>query len=275
MQDSEFGPVDQRSYAVSKDSWRPIETIAAADSSFLVGDGVFETMRVANGAILRLELHRRRMRQGCAALALDEPDWSMLVALVRGLGKAMCRLTVSRGPLQGGFASAPLGEAQVVATVRPVRSEPHALNAATVDWPRRCANSLSARCKVTSYADNLAVRLRARQQGADIGLMLDASGDPVCFDCANLLVFRNGHWLTPSPARGALPGTVIASLEDHLGVIERCPINRELLSQAQAVFATNAGFGVVPITQLDGRSLDSINDVAGRANAWLGIAHPS
>src|SRR5207253_10244317 len=48
------------------------------DRGYLLGDGVFETLRTSNGRIFRLDEHAARMRKGLTAINLDtslEPEF--------------------------------------------------------------------------------------------------------------------------------------------------------------------------------------------------------
>ena len=74
------------------------------DRGFTLGDGLFETMRVRRGAVLRIERHLSRLRAGAAVLGLSSlpKDKDLNDAIAKtltadGLTEVTVRLTISRG----------------------------------------------------------------------------------------------------------------------------------------------------------------------------------
>ena len=65
-----------------------------------------------------------------------------------------------------------------------------------------------SRCKTFSYGQAIQVRREAQQKGADDGLMLSTNGTLCCGSSANLVVQRQGQWLTPPLSDGCLPGVM-------------------------------------------------------------------
>ena len=78
--------------------------ISPLDRGFTLGDGLFETMRVHSGQVLRLESHFARLRRGATVigLSLSWTDTELEEAITQTLfanelQDAFVRLTVSRG----------------------------------------------------------------------------------------------------------------------------------------------------------------------------------
>ncbi|MEK7246088.1 MAG: aminotransferase class IV, partial [Pseudomonadota bacterium] len=74
-----------------------------ADRGFTLGDGLFETLAVRDGKILRAPAHLARLRQGASTLRLPVPydDATLGQALsgtarMNGVGDGVLRLTLSR-----------------------------------------------------------------------------------------------------------------------------------------------------------------------------------
>ncbi|MDI4658763.1 aminotransferase class IV, partial [Xanthobacter autotrophicus] len=72
------------------------------DRGFTLGDGLFETMRVREGAVLRLEAHLPRLTAGAGVLGLPLPSLDLAAALAataaaNALAEGVLRLTLSRG----------------------------------------------------------------------------------------------------------------------------------------------------------------------------------
>ena len=84
--------------------------IAPDDRGLLLGDGLFETLRVSGGRPLRLDRHLARLRAGAEILGLpvplDDAEFAAAMAALlarRGLSEASLRLTLTRGPAPRGL----------------------------------------------------------------------------------------------------------------------------------------------------------------------------
>lgn len=84
--------------------------IEPGDRGFTLGDGLFETLRWADGAARHLDRHLARLRAGAAFLGIplrwsDAELGTAMAAVVRepGLEQAAIRLSLSRGPSARGL----------------------------------------------------------------------------------------------------------------------------------------------------------------------------
>ena len=59
---------------------REAEQLSVLDRGFQYGDGLFETLRVANGRIRHWSRHLARLTEGCERLAIATPDADVLQA---------------------------------------------------------------------------------------------------------------------------------------------------------------------------------------------------
>ena len=239
------------------------------DRGFTLGDGVFETMRVRGGAVLRIERHLSRLRAGAAVLGLSPlpRDEDLADAITRtlaanGLTDAAVRLTVTRGvPKSRGLLPHPEPSPSLVVHAEPFTGYPAELYdrgaRAVVGSILRNEHSPLARVKSLNYLDNVLARREAEARGADDALLLNTAGGLACASAANLFLLLDGVLVTPSAASGALPGTlrglVAAELAPRAGleVVERA-VRPEELRAAEEVFLTNALLGIVPLTEVDG-----------------------
>ena len=84
----------------------PIEEagVSPLDHGLVVGDGVFETLRVYDGQPFAWNRHLARLQQSAAGLGLDVPDVATLraasdaVIARNGLREARLRITITGGP---------------------------------------------------------------------------------------------------------------------------------------------------------------------------------
>jgi len=211
--------------------------IAASDRSYLIGDGLFETILVDQGRPAFLSSHIARLKRGAEAFAMegDISESAIRAAigeLAERLGqksRAACRLTLSR---RGGARGlAPSREARVQTTISLHAMAPaKPCRRVIVAQPRRfsLAPTNDFKC-VGAYAPNLLARLEAAKAGADEALLLNEHGRVVCASSANVFLLSGRTLTTPPESEGATPGVTRAllleiaadaGLEPRLDVIE-------------------------------------------------------
>lgn len=251
--------------------------LSPADRGFLLGDGVFETILLKDGMPHRWWAHLERMNDGLNALGIAPLIEEVLleacqeIASSNGLTEGVIRLTISRGPGGRGLEPDPLTNPTVVIEVNPLPEKPSSLSLMWVDFPRRNPASLSARCKVIGYSDMMIARNSARQEDADMAILLSVTGEVACCDSANLFWFSQGVWKTPALSTGAMPGVtrtaILKSAEQGGEPVMEVSETRNDLSEAEAVCVTNSILGVVPVVQILDRCLDLDHPAIARLKA--------
>ncbi len=248
-------------------------SISSLDRGFTLGDGLFETMRVRDGEIVRLEKHLARLRQGADVIALSLP-WTdddlgkeILQTLeINQMQDAFVRLTMSRGvPSERGLL--PDKEAtnpSLVIQCGEFHGYPAELYQrgmrAIISAVRRNEHSPLANVKSLNYLDNILARQEVAEKGADDALMLNTAGNIACASAANIFFVKDGTLITPPLSDGALPGTMRAYVMNELvpkhglAVIERSIFPSEKFDMDEA-FLTNALMGVMPLVSVDGQNI--------------------
>ncbi|MDA8219813.1 MAG: aminotransferase class IV [Dehalococcoidales bacterium] len=246
--------------------------LSALDRGFTLGDGAFETIRVARGKPFRWQAHLARLRGALEALHLplawsDERLAEAVAELLaaNGLREAVVRVTVSRGvPRERGLL--PQGDsATVVVQTSPFRALPAERIArgvrAHTSAIRRNETSPTSRLKTCNYLDNVLALLEARRHGADEAILLNTAGYLACASAANLHIVRGGRILTPALACGVLPGITreaVRELSAALGLVwEETWLRPADLEDAEEAFLTNSVGGVLPLTIVDGQAIGS------------------
>ncbi len=239
------------------------------DRGLTLGDGLFETMRVRGGAVLRIERHLSRLRAGVAVLGLSPlpEDEDLSDAITRtlaanGLTEATVRLTISRGvPNRRGLLPEPESKPSLVIHAEPFVGYPAELHnrgaRAVISGIPRNEHSPLARVKSLNYLDNVLARREAEARGVDDALLLNTAGHLVCASAANLFLVFDDALVTPSVASGALPGTlrelVTTELAPQVGVdVVKRVVRPEELHAASEGFLTSALLGIMPLTEVDG-----------------------
>ncbi|TCJ15246.1 2-keto-4-methylthiobutyrate aminotransferase [Rubrobacter taiwanensis] len=237
------------------------------DRGFSLGDGLFETLRVRDGEILRLKSHLSRLREGAKTIGLPIPwsDEELAGALeatlaANGLSSAAARLTVSRGvPERRGLLPDAGASPTLVVTADPFDGYParfyeRGMAAVTSGMPRNERSPL-ANVKSLSYLENVLARREAA--GADESLLLNTRGDLACASAANIFLVFGEKLVTPDLPSGALPGTVRAAVLKFGLAVEERPVRPEELEHAREAFLTSALLGAAPLVAVDGRPIGS------------------
>ncbi|MDP2215392.1 aminotransferase class IV [Phenylobacterium sp.] len=253
-------------------------SVALDDRGLLLGDGLFETLRVVDGAPVDWTAHRDRLALGCAALGLPAPDEPVVWAAAQsaladaGLqsGLAALRITWTAGSGGRGLDRPDPCAPVLFATASPAPPPVGPARLITAQT-RRNAGSLASRHKTLSYLDNVMARREARSAGADEAVMLNTEGHVACAAAANLFWIAEGRLWTPALDCGVLAGVTRAQVlaraaQAGLEVVETA-CGPDSLQRAEAVFLTNSLIGVRAVASLDGRSL--------APSPWLVVLSPS
>lgn len=244
--------------------------VSAFDRGLMLGDGVFETMRVLNGVAPMAAAHLARLASGAERLGLMVPDNlgehiadAAATALRMQLSDAVLRLTLTRGDALPGMAGLSGGAARSIVTLTPriaVREEvmDRGLTLITSQW-RWSARRPTIGIKSLDYTSNVLALREAHSQGVDDALVLDTDDRIIGCTASNVCWFSDATLFTPSAATGALPGTTLGllrSLAPDLGLtVQEVEAPVAALLHADAACACSSIRGVVPITQLDGATI--------------------
>ncbi len=232
--------------------------IGPTDRGFTLGDGLFETIRVADGRACHLGRHFARLRAGLKLLDLalpwDEATLGMgMAALVgmAGLTAGALRLTVSRGPAPRGLLPPAQLTPTVLITLAPAAPSHGPVQAVIARGTRRNEHSPLSSVKVLSALDLVLARQEAARAGADDALLLNTCGRLAEASYANLFLVLHGQLFTPPVIDGALPGIRRGLILESGRAVER-PLAEADLAQATEIILTNS-LGVRPVVSVDGR----------------------
>ncbi len=226
-----------------------VARIDPSDRGFLLGDGVFETIRALDGTPAHLHRHLARLRAGAAVLdipvrwtdaAIAEAIAAVLAA--DALDAAAVRVTLSRGPAPRGVlpASDPTPTLLISAAPLPPPAGPARLVIARTT--RRNEASPLSRIKSLNYLDSIIARREAAARGFDDAILLDSRGRIAESTAANLFVLlRDGAIATPPVEDGALPGIFRARLVERGIAEERTLLPADLLDADAALLGNSLG----------------------------------
>ncbi len=253
------------------------------DRGFLLGDGLFETVRVVNGRPFRLPQHLDRLARGAEFLKIKLPftpdELNGFAGHLIGQNKmpdAILRLTLTRGP--GGRGYKPNSECKptVVMTLHPAPGAPSTGSACgknvagqaepvlgvPLQWNlitssfRIPARDPLAAFKTTSKILHVMARVEAVEQGADEALLLNTNGEVAETASGNLFWIHADTICTVPAGHGILPGVTRATVLEICQALGLQTGERTAkpaaLNNSGGIFITQSVFGIVPVVKFDG-----------------------
>ena len=251
---------------------RAAATVSIFDAGFVVGDGVWEGLRLHRGVLLFLDEHLDRLYWGAKKISLDIGLDRQ--TLIRELQRTLTtnamrdgvhiRLMVTRGE-----KSAPnqdprnaLGKPTIAIVAEYKQPNPKLLSEGVSLFTSsiRCSPQQMFDMRLNSHSRlNLIIALlEAIEAGADEALMLDPHGFVSSCNATNFFFVRDGVVMTSSGEycfNGITRSKVIALCQQHSLPI-RC--GNFALAEAQAAdeaFVTGTFGGITPVREIDGRTL--------------------
>jgi branched-chain amino acid aminotransferase len=233
--------------------------ISAFDRGLTLGDGIFETIAVTNGAPLWRFEHLQRMSAAAAALGIpfpeDEIDNAIDTLAHRAGGHNVLRLTLTRGEATRGLGNSGKSPT-LIGTLQSfdadLRFKPATLITSTI---RRNERSPASGLKTTSYIDNILAAREAEAAKVDDAVMLNSKGNIACTTIANVFLAVDNVLVTPSLIDGVLPGIMrnaIISSARHLGIkVKEKSIKPSDAKESDAMFVTNSLRFIRPVTRYD------------------------
>jgi len=244
--------------------------ISVFDSGYLVGDGIWEALRLHNDKLVFLDLHLNRMWEASAAVGMNLPFtkeeltkniWETINAndmhdnvhvrtmITRGIKKTPSqdpRLTIS-GP-----NVVIIAEHKKAST----KSQEKGITLFTSTIRRGSPDYLDPRLNCHSKLHEVQALFQAIEAGADEALMLDANGFVSTCNATNFFIIRNNEVWT-STGQYCMNGITRAK------VIEACEKNNIICRQkdfslfdvygSDEAFVTGTFGGLTPVTKIDGR----------------------
>jgi branched-chain amino acid aminotransferase len=236
-----------------------VARVSPFDHGLLVGDGVFETLRVYDGVPFAWRRHADRLEHSAAGLGLRVPDRATLrsaadaVLAANGLQEARLRITVTGGPAPLGSERGETGPTVIVAASE-ARAWPPSERVVTVPWPRN-ERGATAGMKTISYAENVRALAYAHEHGASEALFLNTKGDVCEATGSNIFAVVEGGLHTPPAESGCLLGVtraLVLELCEDLGleaIVRSFP--PETLERADEAFLTSSTREIEAVSHLD------------------------
>lgn len=246
--------------------------VSVFDSAFLVGDGVWEGLRLVNGRFAHLHRHLDRLFQGAAAIGLDigrsrDDLHAALRETVEANGMhdgCHVRLMVSRGEKSTPSQDPRLvvGGPTIVIIAEHKAADPAPLEKGlrlfTVHVRRGRPDVQDPRWNSHSKLNCITACIQAAQAGADEALMLDPQGFVATCNSTNFFVVRRGEVWTSTPKycmNGITRAVTLELCRDHGIPARETDFPLTDVYSADEAFVTGTFGGQVPVVDVDGRRI--------------------
>ena len=261
-------------------------TVSVLDSGFLLGDGVWEGLRVKDSSIAFLPEHLSRLQAGMKTLDMDQaPSSETLTEQLFDCLQANhmsdgvhVRLMVTRGikksPYQGPRFTITAPTVVIIAEYKSPVPEIVAKGQSLFTVHVRRTGPAEQDQKLNSHSklNCILACIQAEKAGADEGLMLDPDGFVATCNSTHFFIVRDGEVWTSPPEYclgGITRGNIIkVCREAGIPVFEKRFSLFDVYSADEA-FLTGTFAGVSPIREVDGRTIRHLNGPMSRKIAGL------
>jgi branched-chain amino acid aminotransferase len=236
--------------------------ISPFDHGLLVGDGVFETVRVYGGKPFAWRRHLDRLDHSAAGLGLPLPPRDALregadaLLAANGVQEARLRITVTGGiaALGSERGESPPTLIMAASAVTPL---PRVTTVAVSPWSRN-ERGATAGLKTTSYAENVRALAYARELGATEAILENTQHELCEATGSNVFVVSAGVVRTPPASSGCLLGVTRALVLELCHALslrtEEAPLPLHALTDdADEAFLTSTVREVQGIAEIAGR----------------------
>ncbi len=245
--------------------------VSVYDSGFMLGDGIWEGLRLYNGKWAFLDEHMDRLYQASLAIDLDiGMDRTALIQALedtRNANKittdAHARLMITRGVKTRPFQHPDLSQSGPTIVIIVEHSKPklpRPINLATVPHMRGLPMTQDPKLNSHSKLNCILACIAAQKAGADEALMLDINGFVNTTNACNFFIVRKGAVWT-STGDYCMNGITRQKVIDlcranDIPVFER---NYSLVDTygADEAFLTGTFGAQTPVGSIDGRTIGS------------------
>lgn len=243
---------------------------SGAVPSQLDASGIFETCRVREGRVLRLEEHLRRLGNSLKTAGIF--DWDLgevrreLARSARGLREGYVRIAVRRR----GSPRVQIHRQAGSPYPKEWRRRGIAVRTVPTRWP--AGETGWAQAKTSERLSG--ILSRAEAPGVPEALRIGPHGYVTEGTVSNLFFVKEGTLVTAPAWLGVLEGVtraeVIRAAERMRLRVQEVPFSRHDLFNAEEVFLTNVLMGILPVRELDGRRIGGrIPGLVTRKLAWM------
>ena len=250
--------------------------ISVFDSGFLLGDGVWEGIRLHKSKLVFIDEHLHRLYASAQGISLNIPY--LKNDIINEINKVLdknkmddnihIRLVISRGnkitPYQNPNAN--VGPINLVIIPEYKETDPNTyikgIHIGRVHNVRPNDSILSPHYNTLSKLNCILASIEANRLGYDEGIMNDMNGNISTCNSTNLFFIKNDRVLTSTGEyclNGITRGKAILVCNQNNIPCSETDFTFEDINNCNEAFVTGTFAGIIPVSQLEGRKLESTN----------------
>jgi len=247
-------------------------TISVFDSGFILGDGVWEGLRLHNGKLAFLDRHLDRLFEGAKALDFEigftreflSQEIHRTLTANRMISDVHIRLMMSRGIKATPHQDPRLNIGGPTIVIIPEYKIPvedaarQGIRLFTVHVRRGEPDVQDPKLNSHSKVNCILACIQATKAGADEALMLDPHGFVATCNSTNFFIVRKGEVWTSTGRyclNGVTRGNVVSLCRDNRIPVFEKDFSLTDVYGADEAFVTGTFGGVVPAVEVDGRTI--------------------
>jgi branched-chain amino acid aminotransferase len=246
--------------------------VSVFDHGLLYGDGVFEGIRAYNGRVFKLQEHIDRLYNSARAILLQIPltkaaltDAVLATLRANKLRDAYIRLVITRGEGDLGLDPRRCPKPTIFIITDKIALYPKeyyekGLSLIVSTIKRNIPESLNPSIKSLNYLNNILAKIEAVRSNVAEAIMLNREGYVAECTGENLFIVKENTLITPPTWAGSLEGVtrnvVMEIAKNKLKML----VKEDLMTPyhlfvADEVFLTGTAAEVIPVTEVDGRTI--------------------
>lgn len=246
--------------------------VSVFDSGFVLGDGIWEGLRLVGGKLLSLDAHMDRLFEGARSISLDigmtrEQVVEAVMATCAANGfttDTHIRLMITRGrkatPNQDPRFVLGGATVVIVAEIKRPRAglAENGLKLFTSTFRCSTPDVFDLRLNSHSRLNLIQALIQAIAAGADEALMLDPQGFVASCNSTNFFIIRKGELWTSTGRfsfNGITRGHVARLFGEQVGPSHALDFTLMQTYSADEAFVTGTLGGVTPVTMIDGHRI--------------------
>ena len=245
--------------------------ISVFDSGFLLGDGVWEGIRLHEGTLIHLDTHIDRLFDGARSIAMKMHLTKMEIINAIWLtlkennmkSDTHIRLIVSRGIKSTPYQHPKVTISDPTIVIIPEYKRPNkdviakGIRLVSVQT-RRDSGVQDPKINSLSKMNCISACIEAEKLGAEEGLMLDSNGFVSTCNSTNFFIVVNKEIWTSTGEHclnGVTRGAIIDLCRQNNILVYEKNFGIEDVYNADEAFVTGTFAGVIPVTEIDGKNM--------------------
>lgn len=237
------------------------------DRGFLLGDGVFTTLKAVSGKLISFDKHIKRLNANAMHIKIDInldadkiSEICQILLLENNLldSDAVIRVTVTRGISERGINISKNIAPTLLISITPYQNINLPSISLSVSSIVRYEKSITSQIKSLNYLDAILAREEAQASCFNDAIFLNSLGHIVCTTVANIFfINKNGELITPPLMDGALSGIMRNDIIDNAPkrnfTIIETSIKLLNLDDYIGCFITNSVIGIQSVNKINNK----------------------